>query len=226
MCPSIGASEDASSMAPITIKMNGQVLEKSNMLPRTSCSRNNTPMVISTAGPISPRIVHLGHRQPVLFAMPASLPSAQSITEHQNSQHNQQHRPELLNPPPREPVKVVQQQQNSDPDNQKWSNRFPLAEIFQRIIQPLPCQPRLRSAIRIDRHINPQRGDADPQRCFRPAANRPVHAHDEEKQKNRQVDDSFAILLVVESAKPWQKSQKKRQQWTRAEARGNRRAGY
>src|SRR5882762_5589507 len=212
MWPSIGAIADASSIAPITIKMNGYVFEKSNTLPRTSCSRNNTPIVINTAGPINPRIVHLGQWQPLLLDMLASLPSAQPVAEHQNSQHNQQHRPELLNPPPRKPVKVVQQQQNSNPDNQKRSDRFPLAEIFQRIIQPLPRQPCLRRAIRIDRHINPKRGDADPQRCFRPAANRPVHAHDEEKQKNRQVDDSFAILLVVESDKDRQKSQKKCQQ--------------
>src|SRR5260370_371615 len=173
MWPSIGAIADASSIAPITIKMNGYVFEKSNMLPRTSCSRNNTPIVINTAGPMSPRIVQRGHWQPLLFAMLASLPSAQPIAEHQNSQHNQQHRPELLNPPPRKPVKVVQQQQNSDPDNQKRSDRFPLAEIFQRIIQPLTRQPRFRRAIRIDLHINPERGNADPQRRLRPTANRP-----------------------------------------------------
>jgi hypothetical protein len=78
--------------------------------------------------------VHRGHRHRISLAILASLPTAKPVPEHQKPQANQKHRPELLNPPPREPVKVVQQQQNSDPDNQKWSDRFPFAEIFQRII--------------------------------------------------------------------------------------------
>src|SRR4029077_14795045 len=66
-CPVIGAIEEASNIAPITIRINGYVFEKSNTSPRTSCNRNNTPMVISTAGPINPRIVHRGQRQPNLL---------------------------------------------------------------------------------------------------------------------------------------------------------------
>src|ERR1700719_5158323 len=63
ICPVIGAVEDANMIAPITIRMKGYVFPKSNISPRTSCSRNNTPIVMSTAGPINPRIVQRGHRQ-------------------------------------------------------------------------------------------------------------------------------------------------------------------
>src|SRR5207302_8214115 len=125
---------------------------------------------------------------------------------------------ELLNSPPRKPVKIVKQQQNSDADNQKRTNRLSFAEIFQWIVQPLSRKPGLCRAVRINRHVNPKPGDADPQCRFRSAAYRTVHADDEEEQKNRQVNDALAILLVVKRAKPRQKPKKKRQYRTRPQS--------
>src|SRR5258708_26333402 len=79
----------------------------------------------------------------------------------------------------------------------------------------LARKARLRRAIRVHRHINPQRGDTDPQRRLRASADRPVHTHDEEKQEKRKVDNSFAVLFVVKSAKSWQESEEERQQRAR-----------
>jgi len=110
-------SQTASSIAPITIKMKGYVFEKSKTLPRTSLQQEQHADGDQHRRAHQPaESCNVDTGKPVLFAILVPLPSAQPVTEHKNSQHNQQYRPELLNPPPREPVKVVQQQQNSDPD--------------------------------------------------------------------------------------------------------------
>src|ERR1700689_3283164 len=132
-----------------------------------------------------------------------SRPSAQPLAEHQNSHHDQNHRPELLDAPPRKPVKIVQQQQNADGDDEKRPLRLALAESLERIVQRQPRLLGLRGAKRIDRHVHPQRRDADPQSRFGPSAQRTIHSKNEKEKKNREMNYALAVLLVVECAESW-----------------------
>src|SRR5262249_39234011 len=58
---------------------------------------------------------------------------------------------------------------------------------------------------------DPQSCEANPQRCLRAAAQGAVHANDEEEKENRQMNNAFAVLLVVKGAQARQKSQKESQ---------------
>src|SRR5256885_13242400 len=57
MCPSVGAKLLARLIAPITIRITGNVLPKEKYPPPTWSRRNKTPTVMTTAGPMSPRIM-------------------------------------------------------------------------------------------------------------------------------------------------------------------------
>src|SRR5258707_8331965 len=169
-------------------------------------------MVITTAGPMRPRMVQRAQWQRTRSLTASAFPwrsqtaAAQPVAEHQHAHDDQQHRPELLDTPPGKPVEVVQQEQNAHADDQHRTNRAPFAELFQRILKSMTGEPGFRGAIRIDRHVDPQTGEANPKRRFRAAAQRAVHADNEAEEENREMDDAFAVLLVVKSAEARQKS--------------------
>src|SRR5579871_5636367 len=128
------------------------------------------------------------------------LAAAEAIAKHKNAKRDQNQRPELLDTPPREPVEIVQEKQHADEDDQCGADGFALAEVFERIVERDTGLLCLCGAIRIDRHVNPKACDAEPERGFCSSADGAIDAEDEEEEKNRQMDDAFAELLVVESA--------------------------
>ena len=128
------------------------------------------------------------------------LAAVHAISEHQNADSDQNHGPKLRNAVPREPVKIVEQKQEARANQQDWANGAIPAEMVERVGQSLASTLGLRGAQRIDRHVDPKSGDADPERSFRAPAHGPVYAGDEENEKNREMDHAFAVLLVIESA--------------------------
>src|SRR4051812_11944762 len=182
-------------------------------------------MVMIIAGPIRLRMLQRGQRQRTSLLITIDLSTAaQTVSQHQHSGGNDQRRPEeLLNFPPRKPVEVVEQQQDPNADNQKGTDRAAFAETFQRIAQGLPRQPCFGGTVGVNGHVDPQSGDANPQRRLGAAAHRAVHTKNEQQQKNGQVNDALSKLFVVERAQAGQKSQKERQQraWPYTGSRGS-----
>src|SRR5215475_1667831 len=131
------------------------------------------------------------------FQRPSRTAPAKPVAEHQHAHDDQQHRPELLDAPPGKPVEIVEQQEKANADDKHWANGPSLAELFQRILQRLAREPRLRSAICVDGHVDPQSGETDPERGVGAATERTVNANDEQEQKYRQMNYTFTILLVV-----------------------------
>src|ERR1700684_2662018 len=137
------------------------------------------------------------------------LTAAEAIAEHEDAEGDQDQRPELLDSPPREPVEIVQEQQHADEDDERGTDGLALTETFERVVEDHAGLFGLCGAVGIDRHVNPQTRDADPKRGFRAAADGAINTEDEQEEKNREMDDAFAELLVVESAEAGQKSQEK-----------------
>jgi hypothetical protein len=65
----MGAREHARLIAPITMRIIGQVLRNAKVLPCIWSSRNNTPMVMISAGPRKLRMVQRGHLQRLLTSL-------------------------------------------------------------------------------------------------------------------------------------------------------------
>lgn len=119
ICPSRDASEEARWITPTTTSRIGHVFSNETLPPRTSCSRNNNPTVITSAGPVNPRIAQLWqlHRTVELTPLLLSASSRHAIPQHQKADPDQQHRPE--NPPQvklLEKTEIVQQNQPANAD--------------------------------------------------------------------------------------------------------------
>src|SRR5215467_11943483 len=115
MCPSVEARLLARLIAPITIKITGQVARKSKYPPRIWSIRNKTPRVTRMAGPMRPRIVQRWQWQRTRSLIEVSFLSrlrssraAYSVSKHKHTDTNQNQRPQPPNPPKRKPVEIVQ----------------------------------------------------------------------------------------------------------------------
>src|SRR5689334_25209794 len=98
MCPSVGASALARLIAPMTIRITGNVLPKEKYPPRTWSRRNKTPTVMMTAGPMRPRIMHrrqLQRTRSLIENHPLQRHSraAHSVAKHQHANANQNQGP-------------------------------------------------------------------------------------------------------------------------------------
>src|ERR1700685_4457608 len=137
------------------------------------------------------------------------LTAAEAIAEHEDAKCDQDQRPELLDAPPREPVEIMQEQKYADEDDQRGTDGLALAETLERIVEHHTRFLGFRGAVGIDWHVNPQARDANPKCGFGAAADGAINTEDEEEKKNREMDDAFAELLVVESAEAGKKAQEK-----------------
>src|SRR5260221_12503851 len=87
MCPSRGATAEASRIAPITMKRTGKVRRKENSPWNSSLKRKRTPRVVITGGSIKPRMAQRlqvqGGWGPIDRASPqGSWRPAQIVIEH------------------------------------------------------------------------------------------------------------------------------------------------
>src|SRR6516162_7106654 len=114
--------------------------------------RNRMPMVVTTSGPISPRIEHRGQLQRAgllmvsLSSPPGSRASRQPVAEHVHAGGNQNQRPELSEADEIEEMKIVQQQQRTESDQDDGADGPLLAPGFERIGSYRPEIPGLRRA--------------------------------------------------------------------------------
>src|SRR5713226_785497 len=156
MCPSREAIADPSWIAPITSRMTGKVCSKRSQPPCTSCNRYNTPMVISTAGPIRLLIIQLWQRHfaPLLISAPLSTASAQPVPQHKEADADQHYRPEDL-PHTKiiEHSKIIQKKKRAKADENKWTGRLLVAPRCKGISHHLSCLSRADCAHGVDGHI-------------------------------------------------------------------------
>lgn len=87
MCPSREASAPPSCIRPMTNSSTGKVCPKLKSPPCNWCSRKRTPIVMTTTGPIRPRIVQLWQWQRlcVLICAPSSVLVMHAIAQHQKT---------------------------------------------------------------------------------------------------------------------------------------------
>src|SRR5262249_50681827 len=93
LCPSAEATLLAKLIAPKTIRITGHVCLKSRYPPWISLSRNKRPRVMTTAGPINPRIMQRWQLQRTLSLIEFHLSQLRStlhpVAKHQNPDANQ-----------------------------------------------------------------------------------------------------------------------------------------
>src|SRR5579859_2112015 len=129
------------------------------------------------------------------------LTAVYAVAEHQNAHSDQDRREEKLRDAvPGEPVKVVEQEQQACANQKDRADGTLLAETVKWVRQSLAGALSLRGAKRIDGHIDPKRGNANPKSGLRTAAHSAVHARNEKYQENCEMNHAFAVLLVIESA--------------------------
>src|SRR5713226_5244235 len=81
------------------------------------------------------------------------LPAFQPVTKHQDSDRDQDQRPELHNSAKREEMEIVQEKQRAEHDQNDRTNRAVLAPTFERVGNGFPEALGLGDAHGIDGHI-------------------------------------------------------------------------
>src|SRR5258706_1358435 len=138
MCPSRGATAEASRIAPITMKRTGKVRRKENSPWNSSLKRKRTPRVVITVGPIKPRMVQRLQVQRgwVLIVRGSSQwswPPAKIVSEQGHADSDQNQGPHPADADEIEDMKIVQQEQDAQTDQNYGTNWPVLAPGLQRI---------------------------------------------------------------------------------------------
>jgi hypothetical protein len=124
VCPSVDAVSCSSLTTPIASKITGH--KRLNEATCICWSRNSTPIVMSTTGPINPRREHRWHVHVVPFAIfpfllkirPSALPKHPRAYPDQNDGQAVHQ-----NPIEGQDVKIVQKKQGAQSDQHNWADR-------------------------------------------------------------------------------------------------------
>src|SRR5580704_14515958 len=201
MCPSAGAVEEARLIAPITMRMTGNVRSNEKLPPIISLSRKSTPTVITMAGPIRLRMVQRRQAQRMRSLIEKSLlrTPVQPVAEHQHAHDDQNYRPELVDAIPGKPIKIVQQEERADDDQNDGAEGAIGAPGFERVRGGCSCPFRLCGTHRIKCHVEDETGEKDSQHRLHAAVH--VTAQAENKCcENDDVNQRLVVFTIIYSA--------------------------
>src|SRR5579859_182580 len=210
--PSVGANALARLIAPTTIKITGQVVQKSKYPPRISPNRNKTPTVMTTAGPMRLRITQrrqLQRTRSFIEIHPSPLRTTlESIAKHQHANTNQDQGPEPPYAPKWKPIEIVQEKKYAQPDQNNWADRAVLAPVFKGVGRSLAQTSRFGHAHGIKGHVQNETDVQDNYHGLRSVAGVAAGA-DNHCHKHHNVNQRFVVFAVVNGAKPGEESQHK-----------------